>query len=79
MSTYVVVWEGSPIGTVASVEAGKEWCQSAANRYVEDVLPLAEWKHYLSRGTGPGTAHYITTFRDAGTFEVWVIGNLEGK
>jgi hypothetical protein len=79
----MVMWgeEGKPprpVGTVPSVDWGKGWVQSEVNRATEKVQPLLEWTHYLSRGTSPGTAHYVTTPESlpGETFEVWALGEI---
>jgi len=83
MSTVIVMWcpddrGAKPVGTVDNVDAGKEWCQAQANRLAQDVLPLLEWQHYLSRGTGPSTAHYVSSWDDRyGAFEIWIVGSLK--
>lgn len=83
MNTYVVSWTEDeaayppkPVGTVGSVVAGMEWCQEQADQLAGKVLPRLPWQHYLSRGSGPGTAHYTVRTENAGTFEVWVLGDL---
>jgi hypothetical protein len=95
MSTVIICWAdehrpASPVGTVPqeivdadterAVNWAKEWCQTAVNREEQDVLPLLEWKHYLSRGSGPGTAHYVAKpdipEKDE-TFEIWIVGEVK--
>lgn len=90
-STYVVAWAEQgvprPVGTVESVEAGKQWCHEQASQLLSHVpgyvAPPLIWRHYLSRGSGPGTAHYVADeipelggAYNAGTFEIWAIGSL---
>jgi hypothetical protein len=83
MSTYIVAWAEdvaatpTPYGTAGSLEAAQEWCQYQANQLAGDVLPLLAWKHYLSRGTGPGTAHYTAGDARVGAFAVWVVGSVD--
>lgn len=88
MHSVIVCWGETgcpytPVGTVTrlglthepAILAAQDWCQAQANLLAEDVLPLHEWQHYLSRGTGPHTAHYTTTSPD-GTFAIFIIGEL---
>jgi hypothetical protein len=83
MTTYIVCWaeDGKaprPLGTTPSEAAGKELVQWQANQLADEVLPLLEWKHYLSRGTGPGTAHWVACppALHPAVFEIWAVGEL---
>jgi hypothetical protein len=78
----VVFWSedgvAKPVGTAESVDAAKEWCQKQADHFAPEGLPL-HWRRYLSRGTGPSTAHQTATLTDrmgTMTFEIWTIGPL---
>ena len=83
MSTVIVMWcendlGAKPVGIVDNVDAGKKWCQTQANHLAQAVLPPLKWTHYLSRGTGPSTAHYVTDWDDSyGAFEIWIVRSLK--
>jgi len=81
--TVVVLWnedpEGtpSPIGTCDTVVAAERWCQIEANSLAGAVqIPKLMWKRYLSRGSGPSTAHRRVSAPEYGIFEIWQIGPL---
>jgi hypothetical protein len=82
MSTVIVMWcendlGAKPVGIVDDVDAGKEWCQTQANHLAQGTLPPLVWTHYLSRGTGLSTAHYVTPWDDCyGAFEIWIVRSL---
>jgi len=81
-STYVVAWAEdhtatpTPYGTAETLEAGQEWCQYQADALAGTPHSLV-WKHYLSRGTGPGTSHYTAGSAWVGAFAVWVVGSVD--
>ncbi len=88
MSVVIIAWgeEGNPakpVGIVPSSEANpvdwaKTWCQWQLNQQAQAVEPLLEWKHFLSRGTGPMTSHYVAKPErfPKDTYEVWCVGEL---
>ena len=80
MSTVIILHAepgqpAKPLGTAESAEAAKTWCQ-------QEILvdcPFGhelKWRKYLSRGTGPGTAHEIAR-HDGDEFQVWTVGELQ--